>query len=181
MKSFTILVNPRILSLILVISLFSSCKDDETVPVEELLTAAQWNITGLKVSSAFYNENLFGNIPDCNLDDLIEFAGGGAFQVLDNEVACDVSGGEVSTTGSWSLEDKNKKLKVASTYLSDILKEVGDSESFPFDVDQESWTFRIEEISSSTLRLRYVATYTHPGTGIDIDVNLDASFEAAEE
>ncbi len=144
------------LSLFLLLSLLFifSCSDDEDPSVKELIMAHPWRVDNYDVQASASGVTIPQSILDPFLQDIIAEAPlNGTITFNETDFSIDDNG--TAITGTWSLSADEKMLTMV------------------FTIGNQSFTFEITEITSSTLKLTFSTTESVPFSGVTVPVTFD--------
>ncbi len=144
----------RLLLLIPVLFIFSCSDDDEDPTVKELIMANPWRVDNYDVQASSGGITIPQSILDPFLQDVIDEAPLNG-TITFNESDFSISDNGTTITGTWSLSADEKMLTMV------------------FAVGNQSFTFDITEITSSTFKLTLSTTENIPFGGNTVPVTLE--------
>jgi hypothetical protein len=174
----------RILGIVVALFMIflSSCKDDEQIARTDLLTAHPWNITALNVritQGVFsFPINVYEDMDACTRDDHFVFHQNGTLDVLENELVCPGSSEGVIATGTWNLTPS--ALQITSDYFNDLIENINQSPSFPFQYANDHFDFEVRQLTQNTLMLFYRERYNDPASQMSYNIEVNITFVAVD-
>lgn len=110
-------------------AILTSCSKDETTPTPDNnatatanLTAKDWKITGLVISTIIGDINFLDSLDACQKDDLLKYNLNGTITEKAGATKCDPADPDTKNGGVWALLNNDTKLRIidGDTSIFDI-------------------------------------------------------------